>query len=121
MGEVPEADERRLAMTDAIEAGYVEKIFTVLEPLIMREKWSGLVGNEPKGESIIRALPKIYIDAMSAEESRQRVAELERLVCDMHFAMRIGSMSDLTDRGVVAAWRDDFEKRMKECGIEVGA
>lgn len=108
-------------MTDAIEAGYVEKIFTVLEPLIMREKWSGLVGNEPKGESIIRALPKIYVDAMSADESKQHVAELKQLVRDMHFAMRMGSMSDLTDKGVVAAWRDDFGKRMKECGIEVDA
>ena len=67
-------------MTDAIEAGYVEKIFAVLEPLIMREEWSGLVGNEPKGESIIRALPKIYVDAMSADESKQRVAELEELI-----------------------------------------
>ena len=38
---------------------YIDKIYTVLEPLIMRESWSALVGKEPKGKSILRALPKI--------------------------------------------------------------
>ena len=69
-------------------------------------------------ESYMAKNDALYMENVKLES---RAAELESLVRDMHFAMRMGSMSDLTDKGVVAAWRDDFGKRMKECGIEVDA
>lgn len=57
--------EQAIAATLGCE--YIDKIFTVLEPLIMRERWSGIVGYEPKGDSIIRALPKICDAALSVD------------------------------------------------------
>lgn len=50
-------------------------------------------------------------------KQRERIAELESLVKDMLSTIRLGSMSDLTDKRVLASWLNDFSKRASELGL----
>lgn len=61
-----------------------------------------------------------YARHIASTLGSEREKQLESFVLDMLFAIKIGSMSNLTDRSVLKSWLKDFSERASELGLLEG-